>query len=91
VLDLFSGYTPILWPVWSKSVWISLEASLRGGSLDLEHSFRVLTEPTRFEHLSSFHAPLLTGEGLIISAVLVLPALMAGISMRKHELGRGAS
>ena len=84
ILDTFWGYTPIFWPVFMESVWINLGMSLKdGGSLGIGLDAEVLTEPTTFEPPAAFDAPLLTGTGLAISALLVLPVLLATLRGRK--------
>jgi len=74
VLDLFAGYTPILWPLYGYSVWIQagLVAHI-GSSPSLALSAKLLTEPITFQQFQSLDAPLFTGEGVILSAVLLMP------------------
>jgi membrane-bound metal-dependent hydrolase YbcI (DUF457 family) len=76
ILDLFAGYTPILWPLSTYSFWIKTELEVHiGSSIVLNPSVKLLAEPTLFKHLPSLDAPLFTGEGMIISAVLLIPLL----------------
>jgi len=74
ILDLFAGYTPILWPLYGYSVWIQagLVAHI-GSSQSLALSAQLLTEPITFQPFQSLDAPLFTGEGLILSTVLLMP------------------
>jgi hypothetical protein len=74
ILDLFAGYTPILWPLYGYSVWIQagLVAHI-GSSPSLALSAQLLKEPITFQQFQSLDAPLFTGEGLILSAVLLTP------------------
>ena len=76
VLDLFTGYTPILWPLYGYSVWVQagLVAHI-GSSPSLTPSAQLLTEPITFQQFQSLDAPLFTGEGVILSAVLLMPFL----------------
>jgi membrane-bound metal-dependent hydrolase YbcI (DUF457 family) len=77
VLDLFSGYTPILWPLCERSFWIKTELGFHiGSSVKLIPSFELLSEPTVFQHFQELDAPLFTGDGLIISIILLLPSLL---------------
>jgi len=74
VLDLFAGYTPLLWPLYGHSVWIQAELVAHiGGSASLSPSIKLLTKPITFQPFRSLDAPLFTGEGLILSAVLLTP------------------
>ncbi|MEM2533913.1 MAG: metal-dependent hydrolase [Candidatus Nezhaarchaeales archaeon] len=85
VLDLFSGYTPILWPFCDHSVrvqaWLTVHV---GSSLSLALSARLLTKPTTFQPLQSLDAPLFTGEGLILSSILLAPVLLEAVK-RRHR------
>jgi len=77
VLDLFSGYTPLLWPLYGYSLWVQagLVAHI-GSSPSLTSSLKLLKESITFHPFLSLDAPLFTGEGLILSAVLLLPVLL---------------
>jgi len=77
VLDLFAGCTPLLWPLYGYSVWIHAELGVHvGGSTSLSPSVELLVEPITFQQFQSLDAPLLTGGGLIMSAVLLSPVLL---------------
>lgn len=79
-LDLFSGYTPILWPLLNQSFWIS-------ASLDVEMkspptligSIKLLVEPTRFTPFQSFQAPLITPSGVGVFLFLLVPLLVSAL------------
>jgi len=73
ILDVFAGYTPILWPLYGHSVWIQagLVAHI-GSSPNLMPNAQLLHKPITFQPLQSLDAPLFTGEGLILSAVLLM-------------------
>lgn len=76
-LDVFAGYTPILWPLYGDSVWIRTELMAHISSTPtLTPVLKIAMEPTRFIAFQSMDAPLFTGEGLIISVVLILPILI---------------
>jgi membrane-bound metal-dependent hydrolase YbcI (DUF457 family) len=78
VLDVFAGYTPILWPLYAHSVWIKTQLAVRfGSSPNVLQNAQLLVEPTTFQPFQSLDAPLLTGEGLILSVVLLLPVLLS--------------
>ena len=74
VLDLFDGYAPILWPLYNRSVWVKTEFLVHfGGSVSMAPSIELLTAPVTFEPFGSLDASLITGGGLIFSAVLLTP------------------
>ncbi|MEM2430327.1 MAG: metal-dependent hydrolase [Nitrososphaerales archaeon] len=77
ILDLFSGYTPILWPFYSYSIWIQAELMVHiASSPSFALSMKLLEKPTIFQQLSSLDAPLFTSEGIILSIVLIMPIMM---------------
>lgn len=76
-LDIFGGFTPILWPLYGYSVWIKTELGAHiGSSPSFLPGVQLLMKPTSFQLFESLDAPLLTGEGLIVSLVLLLPILL---------------
>ena len=71
-LDLFSGSTPILWPLYDRAVDVQAELITHiGGSISFDASFKVWTEPISFSVGPSLDAPIFTGGGLVVSAVLI--------------------
>lgn len=75
-LDVFSGFTPILWPLYDYSVWIKSEVVVSiSNSAALSSNAQVVMEPTIFRPVS-LDAPLLTGGGVIVSVVLLFPVLV---------------
>ena len=86
-LDVFDGYTPVLWPLYGNSMWIQAELRAQiSSSPTLTPALRLAMEPTRFIAFRSLDAPLFTGEGLIISMVLVLPLLFKIFGERQGAL-----
>jgi len=86
VMDLFSTYTPILYPLIAESVYISVEGKvLIGGSITPSISGEIETRPTEFTSFQWFDAPLFTNEGFIVSLLLVaIPFLM--LFLRRSKL-----
>jgi len=71
ILDLFTGYTPILWPLYNYSIWLQAEAVVHIGSTPtFSLSNWMLMEPTYFQAFQSLDAPLFTSVGLILSVML---------------------
>ena len=90
ILDLFTGYTPILWPLISYSLWIKAELSVHvGSSMFIIPSVKLLTQPTAFQRFQSLDAPLFTGEGLIISLLLTAPLLLKAVERHVHLAEEG--
>lgn len=81
VLDVFAGYTPILWPLYMQLVWVKVEFSVHMSSLlSVSLNAGVVTKPTTFPQLQYIDAPLFTGEGLMVSAVLLAPILYRAVA-----------
>lgn len=76
VLDLFQSPTAVLWPLLSESIWIQVTLHLHVGSAaSVGGPAAVHVESRAIEPFTSFDAPVLTGEGLVVSTILVAPAL----------------
>jgi hypothetical protein len=89
VLDLFSGFTPMFWPLLEESMLVSAMFYLRIGSLPaITGSLRLLTEPTVFEQFVSFDQPILTGPGLAASSILLIPMLVRVLRNRAVPIGK---
>ena len=86
VMDTFSTYTPILYPLIAESVYISVEGRiLIGGSIAPSVRGEIETRPTEFAHFQTLDAPLFTNEGFIVSLLLVaIPFLM--LFLRRSRL-----
>jgi len=83
ILDLFTGYTPILWPLYGYSIWLQTGLAAHiGSSPGLSSSGQLLLEPTSFHAFQSLDAPLATGEGLIVSMTLLTPLLLKRLRHR---------
>jgi membrane-bound metal-dependent hydrolase YbcI (DUF457 family) len=88
VLDLFQAPTPVLWPLVNESMWIPVTLDLHMGSaLVVTGSVTVHVEPMAVERFTSFDAPVLTGEGLGVSAVLFAPTLVQILLKRLTATG----
>lgn len=85
-LDVFAGYTPILWPLYGNSVWIQTELRAHISSTPtLTTALNIAIEPTQFIAFQSMDTPLLTGKGLIISIILILPILVNVLGKKGND------
>jgi len=89
IMDLFSTYTPILYPLALESFYLDFEGRLMiGGSTIPTSTSQVDTTPTVFESFERLDAPMFTSEGFIVSLLLVaVPFLM--IILRHARFRRG--
>ena len=77
IMDIFSTYTPILYPLIEQSVHLKLELKVTVGSPILPIlAALVNTKPTTFEEFQRFDAPLFTSEGFIVTLLLVAVPLL---------------
>jgi dolichol-phosphate mannosyltransferase len=93
-MDCFQTYTPILYPLASRSIWINAKGSLlisREGLVP-QASAAVRGTPTAFKAFEAMDAPIFTSDGLPISILLMaLPLILALIPPRPaHPRGRPA-
>jgi hypothetical protein len=83
-LDLFQTSTPLFWPLFDQSIWISTTLDLQIGSAPaVESSMQLLMQKTAIEPFVSFDAPILTGPGLGISFALLAPTLIQLLRKRR--------
>ncbi|MCS7114989.1 MAG: glycosyltransferase [Candidatus Bathyarchaeota archaeon] len=86
VLDAFSGATPVFWPLYGNAIWVKANLTVHvGGSVNLSPNMALLAEPITFHAFRSLDAPLFTGEGLIVSLML-----LAAVSISFIKGWRGA-
>jgi hypothetical protein len=77
-LDLFTGYTPILWPLYSQDLWITFNLFAHLSSTPTYTLQATLqTQPTTFTRFASLDTPLFTNIGIAISILLIVPATLA--------------
>ncbi len=82
-MDMFGWYTPILWPVADKSIYIFTELTTNMNSvLDLNLIFKINFEKTIFYKINGGDGPIFTSQGFGISLVLLIGLLMKNISVR---------
>ncbi|MCX8199458.1 MAG: glycosyltransferase [Sulfolobales archaeon] len=93
LMDLFQAYTPILYPVLNRSLWINIDGRL-STSIDgfkLKTSLEVSDAQTVFTPIELLDAPLFTSSGFFISLLLISTPLLIGIrdSLKISSLGSG--
>lgn len=77
ILDLFSGYTPILWPLYNYSLWIKVDFIAHiNSSLSFTYNMKIVESPIDFHKIPRLDAPLFTSEGLIISIILFIAIII---------------
>ena len=77
LLDL-TGYTPILYPIVKDSYRINVNFDMHfRSSPNFKFDLKVMSRPTTFKPIKSLDAQLFTGEGLLISLMLLAPTLLS--------------
>ena len=91
ILDLFTGYTPILWPLTQSSLQVQAELTVHIGSFPtLGLTLRLYSCKALFNRFQSLDAPLFTSEGLITSTMLIAPIMGKMFRERLlHRFSRG--
>jgi hypothetical protein len=89
VLDVFSGYTPIFWPLYNKALWVETGLAVHvGGSVRLSVHVNLLKTPVTFEAFESFDAPICTSEGIILSLALLSPFIIKALTRFMSRIER---
>jgi membrane-bound metal-dependent hydrolase YbcI (DUF457 family) len=74
VTDMMGGYTPVLWPILNDSIRLNLSLNGRiSEGVTISPTMSVQSIPTVFQSVTSLDYPLFTGEGFMISLILLTP------------------
>lgn len=88
VVDVMGGSTPILWPLMDTSFHIMLSLNGKvGGGVSLIPRLEVQRTTTVFKQVASLDYPLFTGEGLMVSLILLTPVILS-LLRERHAAGR---
>ena len=80
MLDLFTNYTPILWPLYNQSMWVVVESQVHMTSLPIPSlTASILTKPVFFKRFEASEASLFSSSGLAISAMLLALFFLRGL------------
>jgi len=92
LLDLFTTYTPILWPLASHSFFICFNGGVRiSGNMHVYVDSEVSAEPTSLAHFESLDGPIFTSAGFIIAVMLIASVLLSKYSETLRNLFRAAT
>ena len=81
LMDCFQAYTPILYPILDRSIWINIEGKILLSTelLTPKLSAAVKDAPTIFKPFEKMDAPIFTSEGFFISLMLLAPTLIINL------------
>ncbi len=86
-MDMFNGATPILWPLFDKSIYIFTELTTNMNNvLDLNLIFKVNFEKTIFYKINGGDGPIFTSLGFGITLVLLIGLAMKNLSIKIHSV-----
>jgi hypothetical protein len=86
ILDCFQTYTPILYPAYDRSIWVSVNGWLliSPEGFTPQAAVNVKDTPIAFKPFEFFDAPIFTSEGFLISLILtIVPLLLSVEGIRK--------
>ena len=84
-MDIFTGFTPILWPLFNQSVYIFTELTTNMNNiLNLNLIFKIQFDKIIFLKTSG-DAPIFTGQGIGISLVLLTGLVLKYFSNKFHN------
>ena len=84
-LDIFTGPTPILWPLYNQSIWITIQLNLQITQNPIpstKPTINIQTTKTTFQQFSNLDAPIITSQGLIITIILLTPTIIQTIKTK---------
>lgn len=72
LLDVFTTYTPILWPLVNFSLFVSVDGGVHMSEImNVKVNLDVSTRTTDFTSFTALDAPLFTSEGFAIALILI--------------------
>jgi len=84
-MDVFTYYTPIFWPVYSKSLYIIAELTTNMNDvLDLKLTLKLLQKPVVFYHTMNMDAPIFSSSGVALTLVLLTGMALITYSQKHH-------
>ena len=79
-LDMFTGYTPVLWPLFNKSVYIVTSMTVNTVNIyDIKLTFHMYLKPVEFR-LHEMDAPIFTNSGVALTCLFLVGTILKQIS-----------
>ncbi len=86
-LDMFGWFTPILWPLSDKSIYIFTQLTTNMNNVfDLNLIFNIQFEKTVFYKITGGDGPIFTSQGFGISLVLLTGLALRNVSIKIHGI-----
>jgi hypothetical protein len=85
-MDLFTGYTPLLWPIFNEAIYVVSELRTNMNNvLDLNLKMNIYFEPVMFRQTTDIDAPIFSSIGVAISLVLLIGLALKYYSIRSPK------
>ncbi len=86
-MDMFNGFTPILWPLFDKSIYVFTELTTNlNNVIDLNLIFKINFEKTTFYKITGGDGPIFTSLGFGITLMLLIGLAMKNLSIKIHNM-----
>lgn len=85
-MDIFTGYTPVLWPLFDKSIYILTQLTTNMNNIwDLNLIFKVNFDKVVFLQTTNSEGPIFTSQGFAMTLVLLIGLGMKNLSAKAHS------
>lgn len=86
-MDIFTGFTPILWPLFDRSVYILAQLTTNMNNiLALNLIFKVNLDKVVFLQTTNSEGPIFTSQGFGMTLVLLIGLAMKYLSAKIHSV-----
>jgi membrane-bound metal-dependent hydrolase YbcI (DUF457 family) len=89
LLDLFTGLTPLLWPIYDGCLAVGVSSSIHVGSSPMfTYTLGLEIESVCVTHFETLDAPIVTSGGFVVSAFLLGVLALRGLAARGRRTRR---
>jgi membrane-bound metal-dependent hydrolase YbcI (DUF457 family) len=89
LLDLFTGFTPLFWPIYDRCLAVAVGSSIHVGSTPMfTYTLALESESMCITHFETLDAPMVTSAGFAISAFLLGVLALRGLVASGHRPGK---
>lgn len=86
-MDMFTGSTPILWPLLDKSVYIFTQLTTNMNNIfALNFLFKINFDKVVFMQTTNSEGPIFTSQGFGMTLVLLIGLAMKNLSVKVHSI-----
>ncbi|MCK4731204.1 MAG: hypothetical protein KAT65_01990 [Methanophagales archaeon] len=86
IMDLFTYFTPIFWPLYNNSIYIVAEMITNMDNVSqVNLLFEIKLEPVMFYHTVSIDVPIFTSQGVAATLVILIGLILRYFFRSKKE------